>query len=277
MVSEKKIKTAEEIKSKIEKYSVIGLLDMFNLPAKQLQEIRNKMRGKAIIKMAKKRILKLVFKKCKKAGIKDLNKYFGIMPAVLFSNENPFKLARIIEESKTPTFAKPGDIAINDIVVRAGPTDLPPGPIIGELQKVNIPTSVQDGKIAIAKDTIVAKKGEKISEELANILVKLNVKPMEIGLNLLVVWENGIIYTKDTLFKPLESYINEIKKAIIYAFNITTNIEFFTKENIHIFLSKAQNNAISLALNLDIPTKETINNLLLKAYNQSLAIQSKVK
>lgn len=43
--------------------------------------------------------------------------------------------------------------------------------------KLKIPIKVQDGKIWIVRDTVVVKKGDKINEDAAEILKKLNIKP----------------------------------------------------------------------------------------------------
>ncbi|MHA1742869.1 MAG: 50S ribosomal protein L10, partial [Candidatus Heimdallarchaeota archaeon] len=59
MVREEKIKEVEELKKMIESYPVIGLLDIFKLPSRQFQEIRKKLRGKSLIKIVKKSLLKL--------------------------------------------------------------------------------------------------------------------------------------------------------------------------------------------------------------------------
>ena len=80
------------------------------------------------------------------------------------------------------------------------------GPAIGELQKAGIPASVEGGKIAVKKDTVVVRAGEKISKEVADALAKLGIEPMEIGLDLLAVLDGGTIYKKDILFIPKEKF-----------------------------------------------------------------------
>ena len=51
--------------------------------------------------------------------------------ALIFTDMNPFKLFKILEDSKTPAPAKPGAIAPADIVVPRGDTGSAPGPILG--------------------------------------------------------------------------------------------------------------------------------------------------
>jgi large subunit ribosomal protein L10 len=270
MVSKKKIEIVKEVKEQIEKYPVIGMLNMFKLPARQLHEIRGKLKGQAVIRMVKKRLIKLIFKE---TGLSELESYIHGEPALLFSKIDPFKLARIIQSSKSPTLAKPGDIAPKDVVIKAGPTSLSPGPVIGELQKAGLPVGVEGERIVVKKDTVIVKEGEEIKKDVADVLSKFGIKPIEIGLNLTAVWDHGIIYPKDLLFIPVKEYLEKIKHAHSQAFNLSININYFTKENIQLLLSNADSQAYNLAIVIGILTKETIKPLLFKAYNQAMILK----
>jgi Ribosomal protein L10 len=48
-----KIKEVEDLKNAIRDHKVVGLVGMEDLPSKQLQEVRNRLRGKIKIKMKK--------------------------------------------------------------------------------------------------------------------------------------------------------------------------------------------------------------------------------
>ncbi len=277
MVSKKKIQELKEVKELLKKHPVIGILDMHGLPARQLHSIRNMLRGEATIRMVKKRLISLAFKESGLDGIEKLSEMIRGEPALLLSNTNPFRLARKIDSAKSKAFAKAGDIAPHDIIVKAGPTPLPPGPAIGELQRLKIPAGVEGDKIAVKQDTIVAKEGEEISPELAGLLAKLGIEPMEIGLNLIAAWENGIIYNKDILFVPPEKYIEDLKAAHARAFRLAFSIGYYTKENITLFLQKAHREAVALALDREIPTKYTIKQLLAKANAEKNALKSKLQ
>lgn len=100
MVSEKKKQKLKEVKEDLKNYKVIGIVDMFKLPARQLYDIRNKLREEAKIKMVKKRIIKLALKECGLKNIEEIDKYVEGEPALLLSNSDPFKLARTIGTSK---------------------------------------------------------------------------------------------------------------------------------------------------------------------------------
>lgn len=277
MVSQKKLQTVKEVGEQIKDFNVICVLDMHKLPARQLHDIRNKLRGKATIRMVKKRLIKFILKESGKKNIEKLLEHIQGEPALLLSKEDPFRLARIIMESKSKAKAKAGDTSPEEIVVKAGPTPLPPGPVIGELQRVKIPAMVQGDKIHVREDTIVAKEGDIISKELADILGKLGIEPMEIGLNLLVAWDNGILYGRDVLFIPAEKYLEDLQQAHAKAFNLAFNIGYYTPDNIPLFLSKAHNEALALAKATNTITKETIGEVLGKAKAHAETLKKHVK
>jgi len=277
MVSENKKKVLNEVVADIEKYPVIGILDMHMLPAKQLFLIKQKLRGKAVIRMVKKRVIKIAMEQSRKKDIKKLEEKIQKQPALLFSNANPFELAQEIAKSSSKAFAKAGDIAPNDIVVQPGQTNLPPGPAIGELQRVKIPCGVEGDKIVIKKEARIARKGDVITKELAEALGKLGIEPMEISLNLLAVWDGGMVFDKALLTIPPEHYVSQIKSAYSSALNLALSINYVTASTVPLLLAKAHSQAVSLALEAGIATPETAPMLLAKAHSQATALKGMMK
>jgi large subunit ribosomal protein L10 len=277
MVSEKKRKDAKEVGELVKSHKVVGMLDMHKLPAKQLYEMRKKLKGYAKIRVLKKRVIKIVLAESRLNGIGQLSEKMRGEPGLLFTNENPFKLAVMLNESKSTAAAKPGEIAPHDIEIKAGPTSLPVGPAIGELQRLKIPAGVEGDKIVVRKDTVLVKEGEVIQKPVAEVLAKLGIEPMEIGLNLIAAWENGILYLKDILSVPPSRYVDDLKSAHAMAFNLAFRINYYTKATTPLFLAKAQRQALSLADSAGIVLPETIPGFFAKAKAQHDMLEGKVK
>jgi large subunit ribosomal protein L10 len=277
MVSQKKLQTVKEVSEQIKDYTIIGILNMHKMPARQLLEIRNKLRGETKIRMVKKRLFKHIFKEAGFKGLEKLAEYIQGEPALIISKSNPFKLARTITMSKSKASAKPGDKAPYEIVIKAGPTPLPPGPAIGDLQRMKIPAMVQGDKIHVRTDTVVAKAGDTISKDMAGLLSKLSIQPMEVVLNLVAVWDDAIIYDKAILFVSVEEYVENLKQSHAKAFNLAYNIEYYTKDNVPLFLSKAHGHGTSLAKATNTITRETVGGLLHKAKAHAHALKGHVK
>jgi large subunit ribosomal protein L10 len=239
-----KIKAVEDLSELIRKYPVVGIVNLYKTPASALQKIKKELKGKALIKVSKKSILTFALDKANKANLKE---FLTDYPGLILTDINPFKLYFFLQKKKTPAAAKPGDITSKDIEVKAGPTGLPPGPAISSLTKVGLPAKVEAGKIAIMRDKVVLKAGEKVSLDLASALQLLKMEPMEIGLNIAVIEENGIVYKREQLFVDEEKLNKDIQLAIQNAFNLSINAEIPTKETITFIVSKAYLNAKQLA------------------------------
>src|SRR3989338_6461079 len=173
-VAEYKKEIVTSLVKLINQYPIIGIVNMENLPAPQLQAMRAQLRGNFYLTMTKRRLIKLAFEQTKssKKGIEQLEKHLGGMPALIFTKENPFKLSKTLQKSKSPAPAKAGQIAPKDIMVNKGPTSFAPGPIIGELAMAGIKSGVEGGKVAIKEDSLVVRAGEKIKPKTAEILTR---------------------------------------------------------------------------------------------------------
>lgn len=275
-ISEQKKNAVAEFTKLIEEYPIIGIVNMQNLPTKQLQNMRENLRGKVLLRMTKKRLLKIVFNDSKKSGIQELNNYLKGMPALLLTNDNPFALFSTLKKNKSNAPISGEQIAPKNIVVSAGKTNFAPGPVIGELGSFGIKTGVEGGKIAIKADKIVAKEGEVVSAKLAGLLLRLGIEPMEIGLDLVAVYENGEILTKDVLDIDESAYFNNFKAAATMAFNLAFNSGYPTEETIKLLIQKAAADSKTLAIKADILTDETVGIVLAKAERQATGLKSKL-
>lgn len=275
-VAEWKKKEVERLAEIIKSHPVVALVDVAGVPAYPLSKMREKLRGKALLRVSRNTLIELAIKKAaKELGKPELEKlvdYIQGGAAILATEMNPFKLYKLLEESKTPAPAKPGVPVPRDVVVPAGPTPLSPGPVVGEMQALGIPARIERGKVTIQKDTVVLKAGEIITPQLANILNKLGIEPLEVGLNLLAAYEDGIIYTPEVLAIDEEEYINMLQQAYMHAFNLSVNIAYPTAQTIEAIIQKAFLNAKSVAVEAGYITKETAGDIFGKAFRVALLI-----
>ena len=275
-VSDFKKKTVNDIVKLSKEYPIVGVINMENLPAPQLQSMRAELRGKVELFMTKKTLMKVALEKIKndRKGIEALEDHFYGMPALIFTKDSPFKLSRILRKSKTPAPAKAGQIAPNDIIVPKGPTPFAPGPVISELSSAGLKVGVESGKVAVKEDTVVARKGEKITGKVAEVLTRLGIKPMEVGLGLMAAYENGIIYGKEILDVDEQQYIRNVSLAALQGFNLAFNIAYITKGNVKFMIGKAFNDAKALGLSQNIIDKGIIDMLLAKAERSMLSLKN---
>lgn len=269
----------KEIVALMKKYSIIGVVDMENMPAPQLLKMRTQLHGKALIRMTKGRLIKVAFGQMKNdvKGIDQLNGHLKGMPALIFTNENPFKLYKIIQKSKSAAPAKPGQKAPNDISIQAGPTPFAPGPIIGELGALGLKTAIENGKVAIKADKLLVREGEVITDKVAGLLTRFGIEPMEIGLNLVAVLEDGVVFTKGILAVDEKQYIADIKTLSSEAMNLAVFAGYASKDTIKLLIAKAYRNANGLAESKDIMTADNVKAVLAKAESQMQAVKAKTE
>jgi len=278
-VSDKKKDELTLLVKLIESSEKVALLDLTSLPSPQFQKIRKKLKQNLDIRVTKKRLIKLAIEKLKekKPGIeKILPELEKSMPALLFTKEDPFKLCKLLDKNKSAAPAKPGQIAPKDIIIPAGPTSFPPGPIIGELGQAGIKASLVDGKVTIKEDATIIKKGEEFSPKQADLAARFGIEPMEIGLNLTILYDNGQIFTKEVLTIDESVYLNNIKTAFQEAMNLSVFATIPTKDNIKLLIQKASSEATALADSQDIITSDNVKKVVSKANAQCLALKNKL-
>ncbi len=257
-----------------EQYPIVGAVNMENLPAPQLQNMKATLRGRIELVMTKRRLMKVAMSQSKVQGLAELEPHLVGMPALLFTKENPFALFRILKKSRSKAPAKNGQIAPFDLVVPAGQTPFAPGPIIGELGALGIKTGVEAGKVVVKADSTVAHKGDKISQKVADVLTRLDIKPMEVGLSLVAVLEKGVIYTSEILDVDEVEFMNKLQNAARWSINLSVNAGYPTKQTITLMIGKAYNDAKGLGMSQALIDSDIINDLLEKAQREMLSVQS---
>lgn len=276
--AEYKKKEVKEIVKLLKEYPIIGVVNMESLPAAQLVKMRQLLREKVVLRMSKKRIMHFAFEEIKssKEGLEKLQNYFTGMPALLFTRENPFKLYKTIQQKKSKAPAKPGQIAPADILISAGPTPFAPGPVIGELGQLGIKAGIDSGKVVIKEDKVLVRAGEKINPKVAAMLARLSIQPMEIGLDLVAVYENKTIFTKDVLAVDEKEFMNKIQTAGLSAINLSVFAAYPTKDTIKLLISKSFNDSKAIALSRDILADAVVKDIIAKAECSAMSIQSKI-
>jgi large subunit ribosomal protein L10 len=262
----------EAIKELIKEYPIFGVIGIGGIPAKQLQKMRRDLKGKAVLKVARNTLIRRALDES--SEVKDMEEYVDVQTALVFTEQNPFKLFKTLEKSKSPSPIKAGAIAPRDIIVEKGPTSFPPGPILGDMQAAGIPAAIDGGKVVIRETKAVAKEGEAVSQKLAAMLTRLEIYPMEVGLDLRAAFENGMIFTPDVLAIDEDKYFSDIVLAAQQAFNTSVFAAYPTEENIKTLIAKATTESRNLGVNAVVLEPGIVDMLLGKAQSEMLSVAS---
>ena len=235
----------QELKAESKAYPVVAVASIASLPSRNFGAVKKKIRGQADIVFARHTLLKMALEEAR-PETKELLSFLGNGGVLVFTKLPAFKLYKLFKQNKSKAAAKPGQIAPYDIIVPAGETSLAPGPVLTELKQAKIDARIQGTKVVIVKDTVVAKKGDAISDQAAKILSKLGVTPMENGIDVKAVWENGLLYKQDVLDVDEFALVESLKQAHASAVNLAVFAGIMNGTTAQIIIAKAARQANAL-------------------------------
>ena len=269
----------EELTSIITNHKIIGIAEIGSIPAPQMQKMRENLRDNLVIRSSKNTLFFRALDKATETHkkIDELKSLIQGQTAIIATDMNPFKLYNSLKSTRTKAPAKGGETATEDIMVKAGDTPFKPGPIVGELQKVGIPAAIEGGKVVIKKDKVIVKEGEKIPRDVAQMLTRLEIFPLEIGITMHGAYEDGFIFKADVLDIDIDEYMARMQKAISNSYAVALETAWVTKQTIKPLITKAQRSAFALAMEQGILTKDTAPFILGKAHRSMLSIAKQMK
>lgn len=261
----------------IHNHSVTGIVDVRGVPASSLQKMRQQLRGTVELRMVRNTLSSIAFNSLPESETaRELRNHIDGQMVIVYTNVNPFKLYKLLEATKSKVPAKGGDIAPEDITVTKGPTSFKPGPVVGDMQQAGIPAGIEGGKVVIKETKVVVRKGEKINAKLAEMLGRLEIKPIEVGLNLKAVVEGETVYMPGDLGMDEDVLRGMFAQAASHAFNLSMEAGIATKETIEPLIQKAVMESKALAVNAPIFEKEVMDIILSKAEAEMLAVAKQV-
>jgi large subunit ribosomal protein L10 len=263
----------EEIKGLLKQYRTVAVIGAGGTPTKESRRIYDRLRSLGcIVRHYKNSLVLRALKELNARNLDSLAAYLTGPNVYLFTNLNPFELAKVIEETVEYRYAKPGDTAVFDVELGPGPTDIKPGPSMSLFGKLKIPIQVREGQIWIAKDAKVLKAGDKISEELASLLIKLGVAVIPVRAKLKVIYEEGIIYTPESLKIDYEAVRKSFVEAVTYSKVLAVELALPIPEVVPELLVRAFRASAELAFRTGYLTPETAPVVISKAIGAALAL-----
>jgi large subunit ribosomal protein L10 len=259
-------------------YDVIALSKMTKVRATQLMMIRKKLRNDIKILIIKNKVAQRAFEKIKDVrGLESLSKELEGQCGLIFTQISPFKLNLIFDQNKVLLPAKGGDIASKQISIPAGNTGITPGPVLSEFKEANVPTKIDQGSIWVSRDTVIARQGEVISQKLASLMSKLNIKPIEAGITLNFSIAAGLVLRESDLKINLEEYHNEMSRSFQEALALAMEAGYITPETIVPLLLKAHQKATALSSESGYISKDTIGLVIPMAQSKALTVGNEAK
>ncbi|XDG06557.1 hypothetical protein ABKA04_006172 [Annulohypoxylon sp. FPYF3050] len=226
---QKKAEYFPKLKGLLEDYRSVFLVTVDNVSSQQMHEIRQSLRGEAVVLMGKNTMVRRALK----TFIPDTPEYERLLPHVrgnigfVFTNGDLKTIRDKILDNKVAAPARAGAVAPADVWVPAGNTGMEPGKT-SFFQALGVPTKIARGTIEITTDLKLVEAGNKVGPSEATLLNMLNISPFTYGLGVEQVYDQGNIFPpsvldigEDQLLKSFSSAITTIA-ALSLALNFPT-------------------------------------------------------
>lgn len=258
--------------------AVVAVAKIDGIPAPQMQQMRASLRGTkggagVQVVGSKNRLLKIAIQEAAKSrpGLEQLVDKVDGQAVILATNQNPFKLFKNLKAGASMAPLKPNQVTPNDIFIPKGGTPFGPGPIVGELQKVGIPAKIEAGKVVISKDATPLKAGQAASPELANMLAKLLIKPIELKIDLQAAFEKDTLFLPEALMVDETVIFGQIGVAVRTALEVSLQTGWVTDQTIDALVARAYKQAIALVLETGVDVDAAVKATVTEDYAKLLA------
>ncbi len=259
-----KKKIVDELLSLIESSRTVMLVNTYKVKASTVNEARRRLRDRAVFKHVKTTLLQKAADKMSSRELREFLKKYGSSGSLMLvlSNEEPYELQQELRKYSVRLPLSAGDVVDREIVIPAGNTGLPAGPVISSLNEVGLPTRIETGSIWITKDTVIAKPGDVITPQLAAVLSKLNVRPVEAYVKAYAAICDGLVYTEELLSTTIEDIKSSVTASVENALKMALATLFPTPESINIMLMEAFFKAVSLGVRAEYYDENTVKIML---------------
>ncbi|MEW6036042.1 MAG: 50S ribosomal protein L10 [Candidatus Micrarchaeota archaeon] len=257
--------------AEMKRYKTVAVLDLRKLPDALFQSLRKRIRddgGKVFV--LKKAVISRVLASNKKLAAKVGETEKPV--ALILTNKSAYEVNSFFKQHKKKRAAKVGDVAVADIVIPEGETDLPPGPALSELKAGGVNVQIKGGKIIVSKESVVAKGGEKLTGPKVKALQSLGVMPFELTANLLFGFDGEYVYGKE-LLDIGDTISADMAAGLSQGLNLSLNICYPTGQNIDVLLGDALRQAMNVSLNGGLYSSGSIERLLSSAMRQGMALE----
>jgi large subunit ribosomal protein L10 len=274
-VPPERIARVEQLADQILARPMTAIVGIHGVPAAALQRMRSELRkrNRPIVVATNTAIRHAIERAAKqRPELAPLLEQVQDQTAILAAEGNPFALYQEFLKTRSPTPARGGELAPADIVVPAGTTSFKPGPIVGELQHAGFPAAIEKGKVILKKDTLIVKAGQPISREVAGMLTRMDILPLEVGLSLRAVVEGPTFYPASVLAVDLDAQRADLARGARLALGLALEIGYATPTTVPLLVARAHRRALAVAIAAGYATPETITPLLAQAIRAALAV-----
>ncbi|KAI7823865.1 hypothetical protein BC939DRAFT_451098 [Gamsiella multidivaricata] len=257
----KKEEYFQKLKTYLEEYSSIFIVNVDNVGSNQMHQIRKALRADAKILMGKNTMVRRALRILQTEN----PDYEKLMPSVrgnigfVFTNSDLKTIRDKILANRVKAPAKAGALAPIDVFVPAGNTGMEPGKT-SFFQALGVPTKIARGTIEIINDVHLIKVGFRVGASEAALLNMLNISPFTYGLTVVQVYDQGTVFHPSVLDIEEDALIGHFVAGIKNIAAISLQIGYPTVASVpHSIINSYKNLlAVSIATEYTFPGSEKI-------------------
>lgn len=208
-VKDEKVEYENKLNGLLTKYSRVIFCLMDNVRSQQVHDVRRSLRGKAEFLMGKRTLQKkIINKRAEAAEASEGDQAFANAckehkllqgnSGLLFTNCEVKEIEEALAKFRIQAPARVGAVAPCEVIIPAGNTGLEPT-MTNFFQALNIATKIAKGTVEIVNDKKVLSAGDKVDSSTAALLQKLKISPFYYAMEIISVWDRGVLFTKDDL------------------------------------------------------------------------------
>jgi len=246
-----------KISALFDEYPKCFLVGVDNVGSKQMQEIRQAMRGHGEILMGKNTMIR----KAVRGSVQQNPDLEKLLPNVVgnvgfvFTNEDLGEIRKKLLENKRGAPAKAGAVAPVDVKLPPQNTGMGPEKT-SFFQALQIPTKISRGTIEILNEVHLIKVGEKVGASESALLNMLNIQPFSYGLVVQHVYDNGSLYSPEILDITTDELLARFQRGINNIAAVSLQVGYPTKASIPHSIANAFKKLLAVAAATEVTFKE---------------------
>ncbi|EFR02960.1 60S acidic ribosomal protein P0 [Nannizzia gypsea CBS 118893] len=213
--SEAKAAYFDKLKSLLDEYRSIFIVNVDNVSSQQMHEIRIALRGEGVVLMGKNTMVRRALK----GFIGDNPEYERLLPFVkgnvgfIFTNGDLKEIREKILSNRVAAPARAGAIAPVDVYIPAGNTGMEPGKT-SFFQALGVPTKIARGTIEITTELRLVEAKNKVGPSEATLLNMLNISPFTYGMSVAQIYDDGQTFDSSVLDIEEEQLLGAFQTAV---------------------------------------------------------------
>ncbi|KAF2459748.1 ribosomal protein L10-domain-containing protein [Lineolata rhizophorae] len=239
----------DKLKTLLEEYRSIFVVNVDNVSSQQMHEIRQSLRGEGVVLMGKNTMVRRAIK----GFISENPEYERLLPHVrgnvgfVFTNADLKGTRDKILSNRVAAPARAGAVAPGDVFIPAGNTGMEPGKT-SFFQALGVPTKISRGTIEITSDLKLVEAGSKVGASEATLLNMLNISPFTYGMGVSQIYDQGQTFSSSVLDVEESQLLTAFSSAVQTIAAISLALHFPTMPSVMHSIVNSYKNMIAVAL-----------------------------